>query len=219
MKRIRKIVLAALAAQALAPVSGLTDTPGDAPRAADLGWLAGRWCGVVDGVFNEEVWLAPRAGSLVGVHRDTAGGELKGFEFFRIVEEDGALVYWTQPGGAPALAFRTPANASPDRVVHFVNPEHDFPKRISYRRVDARTLHARIDDGTDAGTSMEWTWTLDCTAPPDDAPAASHGSQEERLTGREPATVFGGPGRQSRVPRPVLRRRDTNPVSISTAPT
>jgi hypothetical protein len=171
-------MLAAVASHAFVPRAGAADasaatTAAGAPRAADLHWLAGHWCGVVDGVHYEEVWLAPRAGSLVGMHRDTAGGALKGFEFFRIVEEDGALVFWTQPGGAPALAFRTPANASTDGLVQFVKPDHDFPKRITYRRVDARTLHARIDDGTDAGPAMEWRWTLDCTQAPADDAAAS----------------------------------------------
>jgi len=132
------------------------------PAIDELDWLAGHWCGENRGTFNEEVWLAPRAGSLVGMHRDSRDGALKGFEFFRIVADGDRLVYWTQPGGRAAIAFH--ARSAADGRVDFINPDHDFPKRIRYRRVDSTTLHARIDDGTDTGPSMEWIWTLDCDA-------------------------------------------------------
>lgn len=129
---------------------------------AGLDWMAGHWCGVNHGVHNEEVWLPPRAGAMVGMHRDIRGDALAGFEFFRIVEDGDALVYWTQPGGAPAMAFRGSATAGD--AIDFVNQDHDFPKRIRYRRVDDDTLQARIDDGSDDGKSVTWTWHRDCGA-------------------------------------------------------
>jgi hypothetical protein len=127
-----------------------------------LDWLTGHWCGSNYGVQNEEVWLAPQAGSMLGMHRDidTQLGKLKGFEFFRIVEDGAELVYWTQPGGKPAIAFR--ASKVDNDAVDFLNAEHDFPKRIRYRRIDANTLVARIDNGTNSGPSMEWHWSLNC---------------------------------------------------------
>jgi hypothetical protein len=128
--------------------------------AADLGWLTGHWCGTNHGVYNEEVWLAPRAGSILGMHRDTKDGKLSGFEFFRIVEDGAELVYWTQPSGRPAIAFR--GIVIDKNAIDFTNPNHDFPKRIRYRRIDTSTLLARIDDGTDRGPSMEWRWQLGC---------------------------------------------------------
>lgn len=125
--------------------------------ASDLHWLAGHWCSTTpSGMFNEEIWLAPRAGSLLGLHRDSKDGKLAGFEFFRIVEDGAELVYWTQPGGRPAIAFRAKEIGTDN--VSFLKPDHDFPKRITYRRIDADTLLARIDDGTDSGKSMEWRW-------------------------------------------------------------
>lgn len=126
--------------------------------ATDLAWLAGTWCGDDDGTWNEEVWLAPRGGSLVGAHRDTRGDALRGFEYFRIVEDGDALVYWAQPGGKPAVAFRgKPAG----QTIDFVNAQHGFPKRIRYRR-EGDTLYARIDDGTDDGPRHEWSWQRRC---------------------------------------------------------
>ncbi len=127
-----------------------------------LAWLTGHWCGANHGIHNEEVWLPPQAGNMLGMHRDIdrENNKLTGFEFFRIVEDGTDLVYWTQPGGKPAVAFR--ASKIDDQTVDFLNPAHDFPKRIRYRRVDANTLLARIDDGTNNGPSMEWRWHLNC---------------------------------------------------------
>jgi hypothetical protein len=38
----------------------------------------------------------------------------------------------------------------------FENPEHDFPTRIVYKFVTADSLHAFIDDGTDAGKKQNF---------------------------------------------------------------
>lgn len=149
---MRKTLLLALLLTACTPVFAAADA---------LDWLAGHWCGSKGGVFSEETWLAPRAGTLIGMHRDSREGKLAGFEYFRIVEDGDALVYWTQPNGKPAIAFRA-QTAGKDRV-EFTNSAHDFPKRISYHRIDAATLHARIDDGTEHGRQMQWNWQRDCS--------------------------------------------------------
>jgi hypothetical protein len=45
----------------------------------------------------------------------------------------------------------------PDRVI-FVNPGHDFPQRVSYRR-EGDVLTARIDGQIDGeARSMEWRY-------------------------------------------------------------
>jgi len=43
-----------------------------------------------------------------------------------------------------------------DNVFVFENPEHDFPKRIVYRFVTSDSLHAYIDDGTEAGKKQNF---------------------------------------------------------------
>ena len=53
-----------------------------------------------------------------------------GFEFLRIVERDGGLVYIAQPGGnAPTEFVLTELN---NQRAEFVNPRHDYPQRIVY---------------------------------------------------------------------------------------
>lgn len=132
-------------------------------HASELDWMAGRWCGQRDGVFNEEVWMAPSGGLLLGMHRDMRAGKPVGFEFMRIARENGKWAYHAQPGGAKAVTFT--ADAVDGDTVVFANPQHDFPKRVRYRRVDAQTLQASIDDGTDTGARMQWTWTRECAMP------------------------------------------------------
>ena len=43
-----------------------------------------------------------------------------------------------------------------DNIFVFENPQHDFPKRIVYRFVTADSLHAFIDDGTEAGKKQNF---------------------------------------------------------------
>jgi len=132
--------------------------PSPAPSdAASLSWLTGSWAGSQDGTDAEEVWTAPRGGSLLGLHRDVSSGRTVSFEFFRIEASNGALVYWASPGGRPATPFRAVESAK-SRIV-FENREHDFPTRILYWLGSDGALHARIEgtlQGKPAGE--EWTW-------------------------------------------------------------
>ena len=126
-----------------------------AKTVASLAWMAGSWEGPdAEGVENEEVWLAPKGGAMLGVHRDVAHGKAVSFEFFRVSEEPAGVTYWASPKGRPAVPFVL-AESGPRRVV-FANPEHDFPKRILYWLDDRGALHARIEG--DGGQAMEWTW-------------------------------------------------------------
>ena len=120
-----------------------------------LAWLSGCWRGT-DG---EECWLEPRAGTMLGVHRGAGDGEgAPSFEFLRIVEEDGGLVYQASPGGrCPPTPFRA-VEIGARRVV-FANPEHDFPQRLTYWR-ESETLHARVEaeaEGETRGFELVWT--------------------------------------------------------------
>lgn len=121
---------------------------------ADLNWLAGHWCSASGDRTIEEHWLAERGGLMLGVNRTVTRGKAS-FEFLRIeIGPDGAR-YIAQPGGAPPTTF-TLVSATSNSAI-FANPQHDFPKRVQYRR-DGETLSARVDDGTDGGASEEFRW-------------------------------------------------------------
>jgi len=127
-----------------------------APKAIALGWMVGSWAGTADGVETEEHWTAPRGGSMLGMHRDVTMGRMVSFEFLRIEEQNGKLVYLASPKGVPPTPF-TAVELGATRVV-FENPTHDFPQRILYWK-DGTDLMARIEgkQGT-RDAHMQWRW-------------------------------------------------------------
>jgi hypothetical protein len=128
-----------------------------------LAWMAGTWTGSDGGVQREEHWMAPRGGSMLGVHRDTQGGRTVSFEFLRIEAGADGIVYWASPQGRPATPFKLAGGgaggATDDGSAVFENPHHDFPRRILYWRDGAGALCARTE-GTLGGkpASEEWCW-------------------------------------------------------------
>ena len=115
------------------------DIPMPTPAKAaigDLEWLAGAWAGKrSSGSSIEERWSPPRGGAMLATSRTVnIKGKMNAFEYLRIVERDGGLVYIAQPGGRPPTEFVLTELVNKDgtkRAV-FDNPRHDFPRRIAY---------------------------------------------------------------------------------------
>lgn len=114
----------------------------------DIAWLGGAWVGKrSSGSSIEERWGPPLGGAMLAVSRSVnTSGRMSAFEYLRIVERDGGLVYIAQPGGGKATEFvltelTTEAGAS--RAV-FDNPRHDYPKRIVYHLSAEGGLSATI---------------------------------------------------------------------------
>lgn len=100
---------------------------------ADLAWLAGNWVGTrgSSGTTSiEERWSPPLGGAMLATSRTVSKGKLSAFEYLRVVERDGGLVYIAQPGGNPPTEFVL-TELTPSRAV-FENPHHDSPQRIVY---------------------------------------------------------------------------------------
>jgi hypothetical protein len=125
------------------------------PARATIGqvaWIAGAWSGGGGGTTFEERWTPPGGGAMLAVSRTVKGDRMVGFEFLRIVERNGGLVYVAQPDGRPPTDFVL-TEISADSAT-FENPAHDFPKMISYTRKSDGTLEARISDGGQKGQSF-----------------------------------------------------------------
>ncbi len=124
------------------------DIPLPAPAKAgigDLAWLAGAWVGTrgAEGTTAiEERWTKPAAGAMLAVSRTVSRGRMSAFEYLRIVERDGGLVYVAQPNGAAPTEFVL-TEVSGQRAV-FDNPRHDYPKRIVYELSAEGELRATI---------------------------------------------------------------------------
>jgi hypothetical protein len=109
---------------------------------ADLGWLAGDWAGTQGRATIEERWTAAAGGAMLAVSRTIKDDRLAAFEYLRIVERDGGLVYIAQPNGRPPTEFVLTARTADSAT--FENPAHDFPKMIRYTRRADGTLEARV---------------------------------------------------------------------------
>lgn len=119
------------------------DIPLPAPAKAtigDMAWLASAWVGTRStGSSIEERWSPPLGGAMLAVSRSVnTSGKMVAFEYLRIVERDGGLIYVAQPGGAKGTEFvltelvvPSGTETGPRRAV-FDNPRHDYPKRIVY---------------------------------------------------------------------------------------
>lgn len=104
----------------------------------DLGKLAfmvGCWKSA-DGV-NLEVWSPPEGGIMFGYATTTKAGQLTTWEQSRIDIRPGRSIYSASPEGQRPTVF---TEAAPDPLalvgpnqVSFVNPDHDYPQRITYR--------------------------------------------------------------------------------------
>ena len=116
----------------------------------DLSWLAGAWVGTrSSGSSIEERWSPPLGGAMLAVSRTVnTSGKMVAFEYLRIVERDGGLVYIAQPGGAKPTEFvlteLSPPNENGPKRAVFDNPRHDYPKRIVYELSAEGGLSATI---------------------------------------------------------------------------
>lgn len=120
-----------------------------------LAFLTGHWVYEKEERLSEEFWTDARAGMMAGVNRSVRGNRA-GFEYLRVIEEEGAIYYVASPGGGPASSFHL-IEWEGNRAV-FENKAHDYPQRIIYWK-DGERLRARIEGLIDGKSqSSEWHW-------------------------------------------------------------
>jgi hypothetical protein len=131
---------------------------------ARVGWLAGCWESRNGGQVIMEMWSPPAGGLMVGASRTVAGGQARAWEHLRLRSDGEALVYTAIPSGQTETDFRSTAITDTSFVVE--NPEHDFPQRITYTRINADSAAALVEakgpDGGMRGFSLAWS-RVTCT--------------------------------------------------------
>jgi len=140
------LILAGCAA--LWPVQVLGQQPA-APsyKIADLAWFAGDWQTPAGGRRQvDEHWTAPLGDAMMGLSRTMAGGKMVEFEYLRIVARADGIFYISHPNArTPGTEFKL-TKLTADQAI-FENPQHDFPKRILYKKNPDGSLTASIDGG------------------------------------------------------------------------
>jgi len=159
-------VACAVALAAAAPVAAplQAQQPGSV---AGLAFMSGCWQGSFEARDEtgtvEERYTPPTENMMLGTTRYILDGRTVQFEFLVIRSEDDGVVMLPYPDGRESEhAFRLTELA--ERRAVFEAPEHDFPKRIIYRRENG-VMVARIDGGS--GTDgQEWRMTrVNCDTP------------------------------------------------------
>jgi hypothetical protein len=113
----------------------------DDPPAHRFNWLSGHWCAEGGGELLEEFWMPPEGDLALGIGRTVKDGVTTSHEFLRIETRDGITSLVATHNRQEPTPFKLTATGSD--WARFENPQHDFPKRIEYRRVSSG-LHAEI---------------------------------------------------------------------------
>ena len=114
---------------------------------ADLAWMAGAWETAPGGKRQiEEHWTQAAGASMMGMSRTVAGDKTVEFEYLRIEQRADGIYYVAHPKArCPGTDFKLTRASATEAV--FENPQHDFPKRIIYRKGADDSLTATVDGG------------------------------------------------------------------------
>ena len=84
--------------------------------------------------------------SMLGMSRTVAGDKTVEFEYLRIEQRADGIYYVAHPKARyPGTDFKLTRASATEAV--FENPQHDFPKRIIYRKISDDALTASLDGG------------------------------------------------------------------------
>jgi len=113
----------------------------------DLVWITGDWQSSPGGRAQvEEHWTKPAGATMMGVSRTIVGEKTAEFEYLRIEQRADGIFYVAHPKAqCPGTDFKLTKLSDSEAV--FENPQHDFPKRIIYRKIGEDGLTASIDGG------------------------------------------------------------------------
>jgi len=122
-----------------------------------LSWLLGDWVAQGEKSTTRESWSArsTRTWEGKGVQTSRAVPANANAEDLRLVEmADGVFYIAKVAHNEMPVAFRLAECA--DNRFSFVNPAHDFPRRLDYTRQGDDRLLVRVSDGADQGFTLEF---------------------------------------------------------------
>lgn len=160
--RTLTLTLAAALAFVLPGVAAAAEgKPPAEQRVEDLAWLTGHWSGEVKGAGSttrfESFYTTPEGGMILSVSKAFgAGGKVSWFELERFDIKDGILRMTPYPGGRASDPFPLVEHDAAAKKAVFANPQHDFPKRISYQQNAPDRLYIVLT-GDPGGPVMEFT--------------------------------------------------------------
>lgn len=121
----------------------------------ELSWLAGSWSGEIRGAGSatrfETHYTLPEGGVILSTSKAfSQEGKVVWFEFERFQAKDGVLQVVPHPNGRASVAFTLAEYDPAAKKAVFVNPQHDYPTRITYQRVGEDRLLFVVEGGEGA---------------------------------------------------------------------
>ena len=112
-------------------------------------WLQGSWQMQTKRGIITEKWIVANDSTLLGksIMVQTDGTEIE-LEKIQVAFRNGSYYYIPtvkNQNGEQPVKFKITSHSETGFVAE--NPQHDFPKRISYTLVNKDSIHAVIDDG------------------------------------------------------------------------
>lgn len=128
-------------------------------RLEDLSWLAGSWSGEVKGSAPgtrfETHYTTPQGGVILSSSKAFGqDGKLRWFELERFEARDGVLQVTPYPNGKASVSFTLVEYDPAAKKAVFANPQHDYPKRITYQRVADDRLLFVVEGGVGEGAPV-----------------------------------------------------------------
>jgi hypothetical protein len=121
------------------------------PKLSDFAWLEGRWRGDWGPRVAEQVWMAPKAGTIPGDFRLVENDKVLVIEFFTLVEKPGGINFYFRhftpelvPWEKSDATLLNLASAEP-RKFDFENSANGKPKRVLFTRIDPDTYTWRSE--------------------------------------------------------------------------
>jgi hypothetical protein len=121
------------------------------PEMEKLLWIIDKWVSSNDESSSYEEWNRINDTLFEGSSKTVKDGKIIFEEKLKIIEENGDIFYVADVKHNPApVYFRL--TYSEANIAVFENPEHDFPKKVTYKHEEG-TLHATIE-----GPSKKGDW-------------------------------------------------------------
>lgn len=124
---------------------------------AELHWLAGCWERARPTSRMVELWTPAVNSVMTGTSYSVTDTSQRELEQLRLFARGDTLIYEAHPSTQKMNEFRS-TKISAQEIV-FEDPEHDFPQKITYRRVGADSLIA-ITEGDRAGRAQPVTFAF-----------------------------------------------------------
>ena len=124
----------------------------------DLSWILGEWSSVSGNEILIENWQKNSDTVYVGEAFFITSSDTISTEELKIVYRNEDIYYIALPSGQATTEFKLTRQKENEAM--FENPDHDFPKKILYRRISSDSLSVKIEGVINGRQRMkEFKWS------------------------------------------------------------